>query len=79
MNSRAFVGLLAAAVAIFVLYLSTFTVAQTELAIKFRFGEIIGSGTDYEPGLHFMVPFYNNVRKFDRRILTQNTPAEQQA
>jgi membrane protease subunit HflC len=77
MNNRAFVGLLAAGFVALALYLATFTVAQTELAIKFRFGEIIGSGADYEPGLHFMVPFYNNVRKFDRRILTQNTPAEQ--
>jgi len=33
-----------------------------------QFGEIIES--DYQPGLHFKIPFINNVRKFDGRILT---------
>jgi membrane protease subunit HflC len=52
-----------------------FQVQETELAIKFRFGEIVG--TDYEPGLHFMIPVVNTARKFDRRVLTRNYPAEQ--
>ncbi len=47
---------------------SLFTVAETELAILFRLGEIQRS--DYQSGLHFKVPFINNVRKFDRRVLT---------
>lgn len=71
-------GLLAAvavAAAVVVLALCTFTVRQTELAIKFRFGEIVRA--DYQPGLHFMVPFINNVRKFERRIITRNYPSEQ--
>ena len=55
--------------------MSTFTVRETELAIKFRFGEIVRA--DYTPGLHFMVPLCNNVRKFERRILTRNYPSEQ--
>ena len=54
---------------------SLFKVNETELAIKFRFGEIVRS--DYEPGLHVMVPFVNNVRSFDRRVLTRNYPSEQ--
>ena len=52
-----------------------FQVNETEYAIKFRFGEIVKA--DYEPGLHFMVPVVNTVRKFDRRVLTRNYPAEQ--
>ncbi|MCW9024064.1 MAG: protease modulator HflC [Gammaproteobacteria bacterium] len=47
---------------------SIFTVDERELAIKFRLGEIVDA--DYEPGLHFKVPFINNVRKFDKRVLT---------
>ena len=47
---------------------SIFTVNERELAIKFRLGEIVRA--DYEPGLHFKVPFINNIRKFDKRILT---------
>jgi len=54
--------------------LSVFTVDEREYAIKFRFGEIVR--TDYEPGLHFKVPFVNNVRKFEKRVLTRNNPNE---
>ncbi len=63
------------AIAALALFLSAFTVRQTELAVKFRFGEIVRA--DYEPGLHFMTPFVNNIRKFDKRIVTRNYPSEQ--
>ena len=55
--------------------MATFTVRETELAIKFRFGEIVNA--DYAPGLHFMTPLVNNIRKFERRIVTRNYPSEQ--
>ena len=51
-----------------ILWLSIFTVDERQEAIKFQFGEIIEA--DYEPGLHLKIPFVNNVRKFDNRILT---------
>jgi membrane protease subunit HflC len=51
-----------------------FTVNETQLALKFRFGEIVRS--NYKPGLHFMIPLVNNVRKFERRIITQSYPSE---
>jgi membrane protease subunit HflC len=54
--------------AVFLLWTSVFTVDEREKAILFQFGEIIEA--DYEPGIHFKVPFINNVRKFDNRILT---------
>ncbi len=54
---------------------AAFTVKETDLAIKFQIGEIVKS--NYQPGLHFMVPLVNNVRKFDKRIITKNYPAEQ--
>ncbi|PCI08234.1 MAG: protease modulator HflC [Gammaproteobacteria bacterium] len=50
------------------IWASVFTVDEREEAILFQFGEIIES--DFEPGLHFKMPFINNVRKFDNRILT---------
>jgi membrane protease subunit HflC len=75
MASRGFLILILAAVVAFVLAMSTFTVRETELAIKFRFGEIVRA--DYGPGLHFMVPMVNNIRKFERRIDTKNYPSEQ--
>jgi membrane protease subunit HflC len=53
---------------------SMFTVKEWQKAILFRFGEIVR--TDYKPGLHFKVPFINNVRKFDGRILTLDAEPE---
>ncbi|BAU57194.1 HflC protein [Halorhodospira halochloris] len=47
-------------------YFSMFTVSEKELALKFRLGEVVES--DYDPGLHFKLPFVNNVRKFDARV-----------
>jgi membrane protease subunit HflC len=52
-----------------------FQVRETELAIKFRLREIVA--TEFEPGLHFMIPWIESVQKFDRRVLTRNYPAEQ--
>lgn len=53
---------------------SAFIVSETEYAIKFQLGRILRA--DYEPGIHFKMPFVNNVRKFDRRLLTLDTEAE---
>ena len=52
-------------------YLFTFRVYQYETAIMFRLGEV--QRWDYESGLHFMVPVYQNVRKFDKRLQTINS------
>jgi membrane protease subunit HflC len=48
--------------------MSAFTVAEHELAVKFKLGKIVKN--DYEPGLHFQIPIINNVRKFDRRLMS---------
>ena len=61
-------------VAAAVLSMSTFIVHEREIAIKFKLGEIVDS--NYEPGIYFQIPFINNVRKFDSRILTMDTPSE---
>ncbi len=53
---------------------SLFTVSETEYAIRFQLGRIVK--VDYEPGLNVKWPFVNNIRKFDRRILTLDTSPE---
>lgn len=75
MANRAFLVLIAVAALALLFAMSAFTVRETEMAIKFRFGEIVRA--DYGPGLHFMTPFVNKVQKFDRRVLTGNVPPEQ--
>lgn len=57
-----------------VVSMSTFMVHERELAIKFKLGEIVS--TIDEPGLYFKVPIINNIKKFDSRVLTMDTPAE---
>lgn len=53
---------------------SIFTVDEREKVILLRLGEI--EKTDFEPGLHFKIPFINNVRKFDGRVLTMDAEPE---
>ncbi len=57
-----------------IVMMSVFTVSETELAIKFKLGEIVEA--DYKPGLHWKLPFINNVKKFDARILTLDSSPE---
>ena len=53
---------------------STFYVRQTETAIVFQLGDIRRS--NLEPGLHFQIPFINNVQKFDARVLSLDSKPE---
>ena len=73
MNNIRFGFVLLLAVAV-VIAMSTFIVHERELAIKFKLGEIVES--NYTPGIYFQIPIINNVRKFDSRILTMDTPSE---
>lgn len=73
MNRNVFLMLLA--VVVIIGLFSVFIVKETEYAVKFRLGEIVR--TDYKPGLHVKIPFINNIRKFDRRILFLDMPVEQ--
>jgi modulator of FtsH protease HflC len=72
-SNRVGVALLAALVAVAVLFgLIAFTVDQRQRAIVFQLGEI--KEVIEEPGLHFKWPLIQNVRYFDKRILTLDTP-----
>ncbi len=51
---------------------SLFTVDQRQYAIVFQLGEI--KEVVSEPGLNFKLPLIQNVRYFDKRILTMDTP-----
>jgi membrane protease subunit HflC len=54
---------------------STFVVREQELALRVRLSAIVES--DYKPGLHFKIPFVEDVVKFDRRVLTRKFDGEQ--
>ncbi len=72
-NSKSFV-LLLVLVALVVGAFSMFRVTEWEKAIMFRLGEIVTA--EFKPGLHFKIPFINNVRVFDGRIITLDVAPE---
>ena len=67
-------GLVVLALLVVGIVMSVFYVDQRELAIKFRFGEIVAS--DLTPGLHFKIPVIHNVQFFPSRIQTITNPQE---
>lgn len=66
-------GILAIVVAILVA-MSAYTVDERERGILFRLGKI--EQTDLSSGLHFKIPFVNNVRFFSAQIMTLDQPPE---
>jgi membrane protease subunit HflC len=70
---KAAVPILALLVAVvLVLSQSLYTVDQKQYAIKFQLGEFIDAKT--EAGLYFKVPLVQNIKFYDRRILTLDAP-----
>lgn len=63
-------GLIGAFVVMVALTMSAYTVDEREYAIVFRLGEIVS--VKKSPGLYFKLPLVENVRYFDKRILTLN-------
>ena len=57
---------------VLVLSQSLYTVDQKQYAIKFQLGEFIDAKT--EAGLYFKVPLVQNIKFYDRRILTLDAP-----
>ena len=61
------IGLL---IGLVLLSMSAFTVDQREYAMVFRLGEIVS--VKKSPGLNFKIPLIENVRYFEKRIMTLN-------
>jgi len=62
------------ATALLLLLSSTFVVNESQTAIVLRLGKIVRS--NLQPGLHFKTPLMEEVRKFDRRILSLDDAPE---
>lgn len=74
MSPRLNMLLVLAVLGVLVVRMILFTVDEREYAVKFRFGEIVKA--DYEPGLHFKIPFVNTIIKYPDRILTYSESQE---
>ena len=68
MNNKSLIGLIVAVVVALVAWNSFYIVAQTERAVLLQFGRVVQP--DVQPGLHVKIPYVNQVRIFDGRLLT---------
>ncbi|MBN7795551.1 protease modulator HflC [Parahaliea mediterranea] len=74
MSGRNMTFILAAVLLLFLASNSLFVIKETERAVMLKFGEVVNP--NIQPGLHFKIPFVNNVRKFDGRVLTVDSQPE---
>ncbi|MDO7597922.1 MAG: protease modulator HflC [Pseudomonadota bacterium] len=66
MSSRINVIIFLCLLALITAMTSVFFVDQRQLVLLLRLGQIERS--DFEPGIHFKIPFVNEVRRFDGRV-----------
>lgn len=74
MSNKSLFALIGGVVVALLLWSSLYIVSQTERAVLLQFGRIVES--DVKPGLHFKIPYVNQVRKFDARLLTLDSPTQ---
>ncbi|CAD5379793.1 Protein HflC [Pseudomonas sp. OF001] len=74
MSNKSLIALIAAAVLALVGWNCFYIVLQTEKAVLLQFGRIVQA--DVPPGLHVKIPYVNQVRKFDARLLTLDSPTQ---
>lgn len=74
MSGKSLFALIAGAVLVLVGWNSFYIVMQTERAVLLQFGKV--SQSDVQPGLHLKIPYVNQVRKFDGRLLTLDAPTQ---
>jgi membrane protease subunit HflC len=74
MSGRNVVILFIALAVLFIGNNSLFVIKETERAVMLQFGEVVKP--NIQPGLHVKIPFVNNIRKFDGRILTVDSQPE---
>jgi membrane protease subunit HflC len=69
MQTRVLYILIGIVACILVVRASVFTVSEGQLAIKSFGGEIVEF--ELQPGLHFRIPVFEEVSRFDKRVITQ--------
>lgn len=75
MTTRQMIALISVFVGVLIGANSFYIVDEREKVILFQLGEI--TKFDVPPGIHFKAPFVQNIRRFDGRILTLDTPPDQ--
>jgi membrane protease subunit HflC len=74
MSNKSVIVLIVGVVLAVAVWNSVYVVAQTERAVLLQFGRVVQ--TDVAPGLHMKIPYINQVRKFDARLMTLDAPTQ---
>jgi len=74
MSTKSLVWSLITALVLFIASNALYVIKETEKGVLLKFGQVVNP--DIKPGLHIKIPFVNNVRKFDGRVLTVDAQAE---
>ncbi|MEJ6655490.1 MAG: protease modulator HflC [Pseudomonas sp.] len=74
MSNKSIFGLIAALVLVVVGLNSFFIVEQTQRGLVLQFGKVVRD--DVPPGLHFKLPFVQEAKLFDGRLLTLDTATQ---
>jgi modulator of FtsH protease HflC len=74
MSGRNVTFILFVVVVLFIANNALFVIKETERGVMLQFGEVVNP--DLQPGLHWKIPFVNNVRTFDGRLLTVDSQPE---
>lgn len=74
--NKLLIPIVAAVAALILAMSSVYTLDQSQQAIIVQFGEPVGEVIS-EPGLHWKVPFIQEVRRFDKRLLVWNGDVSQ--
>ncbi len=73
--NRSIVAIVIAAVIVLIVgYSATFFVYQSQNAVVVRFGKLV-ENVENEPGLHWRIPFVDQVTYIDRRIINIDAPS----
>lgn len=74
MSTRSMLSLIILFVAVIVVGQSAYIITETQKAVLLHLGKVVNP--DVSTGLHFKMPFVEDVRIFDARILTLDAKAE---
>lgn len=74
MSNKTIFGLILALIVVVVGWQSFFVVSEIQRGIVLQFGKVVK--TDVQPGLHLKLPFVQEARLFDGRLLTLDTATQ---
>ncbi len=70
MQAKGIVAIVAGIILLYLVSATVYIIPETHRGVLLRFGQLVQ--TDIQPGLHFKLPWVDDARNFDVRVLTLN-------